>query len=79
MDDGPDTGYESWHDGGDDDEMVNVHPHACSAEWVMAESIRLYPLDLVVRVEWLTAMANAHTNEAERHEIHRRIRRLRGV
>jgi hypothetical protein len=58
---------------------VKPESHACSPEWVVAESIRRYPLDLVARVSWLHEMAYASTNEADRHEILRRIRRLRGA
>lgn len=52
-------------------------PHACSADWCVRESLRQYPLDLAARLEWLYDAAHYSTNEADRHELYRRIRLLR--
>ena len=51
--------------------------HGCSPGWVVAESKRLFPLDLPARVAWLHEMAYASTSEADRHEILSAIGRLR--
>jgi hypothetical protein len=55
-----------------------AEPHH-TPEWVENEAKRLYPLDLVGRVEWLHRMAWNAATPADRHEILRRIRRLRGA
>lgn len=53
-------------------------PHH-TPEWVEAESKRLYPLDLVGRLEWLDRMAWNAATPADRSEILRLKRRLRGM
>ena len=51
--------------------------HGNSPDWVLKESQRLFPLDLVARIDWLYEMAHSSTSESDRHEIETAIRRLR--
>lgn len=51
--------------------------HGNSAGYVVRESQRLYPLDLVARIEWMTEQAYATLNESDRHAILTAVRRLR--
>jgi hypothetical protein len=48
-------------------------------EWVEAEAKRLYPLDLVGRLEWMQRMAWNAATPTDRDRILRLTRRLRGM
>jgi len=54
-----------------------IQRHNNSSEWIQAESIRLYPLDLCKRIDWLYAMAGATLNEDTRHCVYGMISTLR--
>ena len=56
---------------------MTAQGHGNSPDWVLNESKRLFPLDLVARIDWLYKMAHLSTSESDRHEIETAIRRLR--
>jgi hypothetical protein len=55
-----------------------MQSHANAPEQVIREAMRLYPLDLVARIDWLTEQAYASTSEADRHAILMAVRQIRG-
>lgn len=51
--------------------------HANAPDWCVRESLRLFPLDLAKRIEWLDKAAHYSVSEPDRHESYRRIRIIR--
>ncbi len=56
---------------------MTVQRHGNDPGYVVRESQRLFPLDLVARIDWLHEQAHASISEADRHEVLTAIRRLR--
>ncbi|MBA2741596.1 MAG: hypothetical protein H0U46_06250 [Actinobacteria bacterium] len=51
--------------------------HGNAPTVIVRESQRLFPLDLVARIDWLYELAYSSAPEADRHAILTAIRRLR--